>query len=92
MTQSQLDCAVAGATGESRRTINRIGFSVLCKEPVDIESEDLVLVLDCPFCGRAVPYRGRCRDGSNPLAECLRCDIDFDSDEADVYATDPVLS
>ncbi len=28
MTQSQLHCQVAAATGESLRTINRLGFSI----------------------------------------------------------------
>ena len=81
MTQAQLDFAVAGATGESLRTIHQLGFSVLGNP---------VLVLDCPFCGRAVPYPGRCRDGSVVLAECLHCDVYFDGDEAEVYATDSI--
>ena len=32
MTQSQLDQAVADATGESRRTIHRIGFSLVAPQ------------------------------------------------------------
>ena len=85
MTQTQLDCAVAGATGESLRTIHHLGFSVLGNEPEVPETDDLVLVVDCPFCGRAVPYHGRCSDGSKPLAECERCDVYFDFADEDVY-------
>ena len=90
MTQHQLDCAVARSIGDPVRTVHRLGFSpVPGNEPDDLETDNPVLVLDCPFCGHAVPYPGRCRDGSNALAECLRCDIYFDSNEAEVYATDP---
>jgi hypothetical protein len=42
MTQRPLVRAVAGATGESVRTIQSIGFGVL----------------DCLCCGRRVPYPG----------------------------------
>jgi hypothetical protein len=90
MTQAQLDGAIAGATGESLRTIHHLGFSVLGNEPHDLETDDPVLVLDCPFCGHAVPYPGRGRDGLAALAECLRCDVYFDAEEAEVYATDPI--
>ena len=85
LTQAQLDCAVASATGESLRMIHHLGFSVVGSGPADLETEDPVLVLDCPFCGRAVPYPGRCRDGSVGMAECDRCDIYFDCDETEVY-------
>ena len=89
MTQAQLDCAVAGATGESLQTIHRRGFSIVNNDRDGLESEDPALVLDCPSCGRAVPYPGRCRDGSVALAECLPCDVYFDCDEAEVYTIDP---
>jgi hypothetical protein len=92
MTQAQLDRSVADRTGESLRTVHRLGF-----QPHSIgflEPEDLRLVVDCPFCGRAVPYPGRTRDGSPALAECLNpsCDVYFDFAEADVYATEPAAA
>ena len=56
--------------------------------PRDLEPEDLRLVVDCPFCGRPVPYPGLVRDGSPALAECAdpRCDVYFDFAIAEVYA------
>jgi hypothetical protein len=88
MTQAQLDRSIAGLTGESPRTIHRLGFGLQHAVPRDLEPEDLRLVVDCPFCGRAVPYPGTIRDGSPALAECIdpRCDVYFDFAIADVYA------
>ncbi len=86
MTQAQLDRNVADRTGESLRTIHRLGFQ---PDPVGPpEPEEVRLLVDCPFCGRAVPYPGRVGDGSPALAECLgpACDVYFDFVEADVYA------
>ena len=82
MTKGQLVRAVAGATGESARTIRRRGFGVLTPRPKDAPSE-LRLALDCPFCGRRVPYPG----GSDALGECPRCDVYFDVDPGEVYLT-----
>ena len=67
MTQSQLDHAIAHTTGESLQTIRRLGFRT---RPVDLEPEDLVLALDCPFCGRTVALDARpaCRCRSSPSA------------------------
>jgi hypothetical protein len=88
MTQAQLDRSIAVLTGESPRTIHRLGFGLQPATPRDLEPEDLHLVVDCPFCGRAVPYPGTARDGSPTLAECAdpRCDVYFDFDPSDVYA------
>ena len=86
MTQAQLDRSIAHRTGESLRTIHRLGFQPQPSAPP--ETEVLVLVVDCPFCGRAVPYPGRAGDGSPALAECVapRCDVYFEFDPAEVYA------
>jgi len=86
MTQIEIECAVAEATGESLRTIHRRGFGVEVREPGGPRPESLRLALDCPFCGRPVPYPGRTGGGSAALAECDRCDVYFDFDEAEVYA------
>lgn len=86
MTQAQLDRSVADRTGESLRTVHRLGFQPLVLD--EPKSIDLRLVVDCPFCGRAVPYPGHASDGSPALAECLnpQCDVYFDFAETDVYA------
>jgi hypothetical protein len=86
MTQPLLERAVADALGEPLATVRRLGFGLTTLDHLD-ESDDLQLVLDCPFCGRAVPYPGRSRDGSLAMAECLRCDVYFDFAEVEVYAT-----
>ncbi len=89
MTQAQLDRSIAGRTGESPRTIRRRGFVLVRDTPGDLESENIRLVVDCPSCGRPVPFPGAAPDGSPTLAECVdpRCDVYFDFDPADVYAT-----
>ena len=48
MTQSQVNRAVASATGESRRTIRRLGFSLVdpIDGPIDPEPSDIVKFLD----------------------------------------------
>ena len=59
MTHTQLIRAVAGATGESPRTVARLGFGLAPHCPADdLEPEDLLLVLDCPFCGHSTELVG----------------------------------
>jgi hypothetical protein len=89
MTQAQLDCAVAEATGESLRTVHRLGFSILAEAPDSPDPADLLLFLNCPFCHRPVPYPGRCRDGSHPLGDCPDCVVYFGFGDDEVYATAP---
>jgi hypothetical protein len=91
MTQLQLEHAIAGRTGESPRTIHRLGFGLQTRVPEHSETDDPRLVVDCPFCGRAVPYPGRAGDGSPTLAECSnpRCDVYFDFDPSEVYLDRP---
>jgi hypothetical protein len=86
MTRSQLDGAVAQATGESLFTVRRLGFSLMNGEPAPLDPEDLCLVIDCPFCGRAVPHPGPARDGSPTLAECFTCDVYFDYAPDEIHA------
>jgi hypothetical protein len=85
MTQAQLDRAVAQATGETLYTIRCLGFGLTAYARRALEPEDLTLVLDCPFCGRAVAYPGLGGDGSLPVAACLRCDVDFAFQPNEVY-------
>ncbi|MCA1686107.1 MAG: hypothetical protein LC745_09010 [Planctomycetia bacterium] len=75
MTQAQLDHEVAYATGESIRTVHRLGFSVVPDGPA--EPEPLYLVIDCPHCRKPAPFPGQLADGSCPLAECPACDALF---------------
>ena len=92
MTQAQLDRAVAAATGESLATVRTLGFSLLVPRSVPRAPDDLGLVLDCPFCGQSVPYPGALRHGAPALAECARCDVDFDFQVDEVYASAPMSS
>jgi hypothetical protein len=46
MTQSQLNRAVARATGESRSTVCRMGFSVLTDESLEADRDPLVVDWD----------------------------------------------
>ncbi len=82
MTQSQLDRAVAAATGESLRTIHALGFG----RPAELEPEDLALRVDCPFCGAAVPAPAPHAADALAFAECARCDVAFDCPDDEVYA------
>ena len=85
MTQSQLDRSIAALTGEPIRLVKQLGFSLLSAEAEALEPEDLVLVLNCPFCGHPVPYPDQAGDGSATLAECDRCDVYFDFVIDEVY-------
>jgi hypothetical protein len=87
MTQAQLNRSIAGLTGESPRTIHRLGFGIEPIKQGDRQPNDLHLVVDCPFCGRPVPYPGTVREDSLALAECTepRCDVFFDFPITDVY-------
>ena len=91
MTQRRLNHAVAGATGESLRTIRRLRFSVPVTLPNNPD-DGLRLVVDCPFCRQPVLYVGPVSDGAQSLAECLTCDVYFDHDLDDVYAAGLVLA
>ena len=59
MTQFQLDRHVARRTGESVRTIARLGFSALPDDrPADPRPGTLYLAIDCPRCRRDLRARG----------------------------------
>jgi hypothetical protein len=85
MTRTQLARAVAGATGESPRTILALGFQAAPAPPRDLPPEDLCLAVDCPFCGRPARLPAK-PAGAPPLAECDRCDVVFDHSPDEVYA------
>ena len=87
MTRTQLNHQVARITGEPIDYITAHGFSLLRPGGESMEPEDIRLVLPCPFCGRSVPYPGSAAAGSEPMAECERCDVYFGFDVFEVYAT-----
>ena len=86
LTQSQLESAVAAVTGESVRTVHQLGFSISARSGGDLEPEDLRLVVDCPFCRHPVPSPVWAGDGSLTLAECVDCDVYFDTNAEEIYA------
>ena len=92
MTQAQIDRAVAACTGEPLSLIRHHGFSLLTETRHQPAADDIRLVVHCPFCGDQVLYPGRSRDGSQALAECHGCDVDFEFDDRDVFpaSTRPV--
>jgi len=87
VTQAQIDHEVAGATGESVRTVHRLGFSALPEGAAEPHPDALYLVVDCPRCRRPSLYPGQLPDGSCPPAECPGCDAPFAFDLLDVYVT-----
>ncbi len=50
MTQMLIDRAVSEATGESLRTVHRLGFSALPGGTARPQPEALYLVIDSPCC------------------------------------------
>jgi hypothetical protein len=84
MTNSEIEQAVARATGESRRVISSYGFSLL---PNECEPEtDVSLALDCPGCGARLDVV----DVSEPLTEleCGRCDAVYPFTVNELYVAD----
>jgi hypothetical protein len=64
------DHEVADATGESVRTVNRLGSSAFPDDPADREPEPLYLAVNRPHCRRPALYPGQLPDGSSPMAGC----------------------
>jgi hypothetical protein len=87
MTRAQLNHSIADRTGESLSLIRRLGFSLVAKRPREPRTEDIRLVLHCPFCNRQVPCPGCSGDGSKALAECRDCDVEFEFDDGEVFPT-----
>lgn len=84
MTRSEVEQAVARATGESRHLIRRYGFSIVPEEPKPLT--EVLLVLDCPGCGARLDVH----DVSNPLGEleCPRCDAVYPFEVDELYVAD----
>src|SRR4051812_11764749 len=86
MTPTELVIAVARATGESPRTIRRLGFSLCDPGPAGPGPEDPAPVLDGLPCGRPVPDPVPPREATPGRAAGGQCDLDFPSDPGDVDA------
>lgn len=83
MKNSNLERAIARATGESRRTIRHYGFSIVPDEPPKPEVV-LHLSLECPGCGGAVALS--CDNAAWPeFAECSRCDAAYPYAPQELY-------
>jgi hypothetical protein len=86
MNQSEVERAVARATGESRRFVKRFGFS-LVEEPRPCP--DPALVVDCPGCGAAL--------GLNDVSdhrelECPRCDAAYPIAADELYVVNSLTA
>jgi hypothetical protein len=83
MNQSEIERAVARATGESRRFIKRFGFSL-----VPDESErrgNPALAIDCPGCGAVLNLDAA---ANRPELECPRCDAVYPVAADELYVVD----
>jgi hypothetical protein len=81
MNQSELERAVARATGESRSFVSQFGFSLVADEPTP--ADELTLAIDCPGCGAVC-------DGCNlgQGLECPRCDAVYPVSIDELYVVD----
>ena len=88
MNQSDVERAVARATGESRRFVKLFGFSLLAEESE--RCSDPVLTIDCPGCGTALNPD----DVVNLLSEleCPRCDAVYPLSTDEIYVVDTARS
>ena len=77
---------VAVIAAESLTTIRQIGFRMGLDSQIDEEARNVQLVLDCPFCRKAIFYRGLLPHDDTPIGECPRCDLVFDFDPDEIYA------
>ena len=84
MTHSEIEQAVARATGESRRVIRRYGFGIVPEEPE--LSIDPSLVFDCPGCGARLDV-DNISDSPREL-ECPRCDAVYPVAVDELYVAD----
>ena len=72
MLQSEIDRAVARATGESRRMIVWRGFSL--DDPSPENADGVHLALDCPGCGRSILLQLQPFTQFPGEVECSGCD------------------
>ena len=91
MTQHQLHRAVARSTGESLRTVRRLGFAPEPTRVPEPDPEDLALVMNCPFCRRRIVLvaPGSTSRELPVVGECDPCDVYFDYRLDEIYAATP---
>jgi hypothetical protein len=89
MNRTQLDSTIASRTGESLSVIRRMGFQFQVQPREEPESDELCLIVFCPFCRQRTDYPGRAEDGSAVLAECDGCDVFFEFEDHDVFPASP---
>ena len=84
MNQSEVERAVARATGESRRFVKRFGFSLI--SDATEHCTDPALAIDCPGCGAAFSPD----DVVNLVSEleCPRCDAVYPIAADELYVVD----
>ena len=87
MNQSEVEQAVARATGESRRFIKRFGFSLIADQPEP--GTEPALAIDCPGCG-AVFEPSHLRNRFSEL-ECPLCDALYPVAADELYVVDHPL-
>jgi hypothetical protein len=82
MNQSEVERAVARATGESRRFIKRFGFSLIPDE--SNQSGNPALAIDCPGCSAVLnpDVTNRCE------LECPQCDAVYPVEAEELYVLD----
>ena len=85
MTRNQVSHLIAARTGEPLSVIRRLGFQIKSEPRGGPAAEEICLVVLCPFCRGQVPYPGRSRDLSTPMAECEGCDVYFPFQDRDVF-------
>ena len=81
MSHHQLVSAVARRTGESPRTIRRLGFGLLAGPP----PQGPPLAVDCPRCSARCPLPPG-SGGPHATGECDGCDILFACKPGSIYA------
>jgi hypothetical protein len=84
MNQSEVERAVARATGESRRFIKRFGFSLTPEEPH--HRADPALAIDCPGCGTVFDPVEVVNLFSE--LECPRCDAVYPVAAKELYVVE----
>lgn len=85
MRQAEIERAVAGVTGESRRTIAQYGFH---EESEIYGNQPMAEIgMNCPGCGHCVLIDSDQLQNNHSEAECLVCDLfyPFEVDELQVF-------
>jgi len=88
MSHHQLVSAVARSTGESPRTIRRLGFGLLAGPPPAPRPGGPHLAVDCPRCSARCPLPPGA-GGPHATGECDGCDILFACAPGAIYDAGP---